>query len=91
MLNISEVMSRKIVTVLADDDLATVQSLFDHHGFHHLMVTEDGKLIGVISDRDLLRHLSPFLGQMSERSQDVRTLQRRVHQFMTRQPVTVSG
>ena len=83
-------MSRKIVTVLADDDLLTVHAIFDRHQFHHLMVTDNGRLIGVISDRDLLRNLSPFVGRLSERRQDVRTLYRRVHQIMTRKPVTVT-
>ncbi len=91
MLRVAEIMSRKIVTVLADDDLLTVRALFERHNFHHLMVTENGRLIGVLSDRDLLRNLSPFVGRLSERAQDVRTLYRRVHQLMTRAPVTVTA
>jgi acetoin utilization protein AcuB len=91
MLRVAEIMSREIVTVLADDDLLTARALFDRHKFHHLMVTENGRLIGVISDRDLLRNLSPFVGRLSERSQDIRTLYRRVHQMMTRAPVTVTS
>lgn len=87
-LRVAEIMSTKIVTVLADDDLLAVRALFERHNFHHLLVTDNGRLIGVISDRDLLRNLSPFVGRLSERSQDVRTLYRRVHQMMTREPVT---
>lgn len=91
MLYVEDVMSRRVVTVELDDDLATVRTLFDGHGFHHLMVVQDGRLAGVISDRDLLRNISTFVGQMSERSQDTRTLARRVHQVMTRRPVTVTA
>ena len=91
MLHVSEIMTRKIVTVALDDDLAAVRSLFDQHGFHHVMVMEEGRLAGVISDRDLLRHLSPFIGRMSERSQDLHTLQIRVHQVMTRKLTTVTA
>ena len=91
MLHVSEIMTRKIVTVALDDDLAAVRSLFDQHGFHHVMVMEEGRLAGVISDRDLLRHLSPFIGRMSERSQDLHTLQVRVHQVMTRKLTTVTA
>ena len=44
--------------------------------------------MGIISDRDLLKNMSPFIGRcMMEREQDTRTLARRAHQIMTRRPV----
>ncbi len=65
-----------------------VRERFARFGFHHLLVLEKGRLVGVISDRNLLRNVSPFLGRdLAERSQDLATLNRRVHQVMTRQPV----
>jgi acetoin utilization protein AcuB len=88
---LGQIMTRRIVTVSMDDSLRKVRELFDTHGFHHLLVVERGKLIGVISDRDLLRSLSPFLGhEFSERPQDAATLNKRVHQIMTRRLVTGS-
>ncbi len=88
---IAHVMSRHIVTIDADEDLMAARSLFDRHHFHHLMVVDNGRLVGVISDRDLLRNLSPFIGQLSERQQDVRTLYKRVHRVMTSHPITVTA
>ncbi len=82
-------MIRKAVTVKMDDTLETVRELFHAHSFHHLLVVEGHKLVGVISDRDLLKHLSPFVGKpLGERSQDVATLHKRAHQVMTRRPIT---
>lgn len=88
-MRIEQIMTREVVTIAMDDDLHKADELFAEHGFHHLLVMENGRLVGVISDRDLLRHLSPFIGKMSERTQDLSTLHRRIHQVMTRQPVTV--
>ncbi|HIE96019.1 MAG TPA: CBS domain-containing protein [Planctomycetes bacterium] len=90
-MNIDQIMTREIIKVGMDDDVRTVRDLFDEHRFHHLLVVEGGRLVGVISDRDLLRNASPFIGKLSERAQDTERLDRRVHQIMTRKPVTISG
>ncbi len=89
-MNIGQIMCRKLTTVGPDDSLHRVKEIFDLHGFHHLPVAENGRLVGVISDRDLLRNVSPFLGRLSERTQDTATLERRAHQIMTRHPVAIS-
>jgi acetoin utilization protein AcuB len=80
-------MSRQLVFVSPDDDLHHVRSLFERHGFHHLLVREQSRLVGLVSDRDLLRALSPFIGKLSERQLDLATLNRRVHQIMSRHVV----
>ena len=90
-MNIDRVMTRETITIGMDDDVRRVSVLFEEHRFHHLLVVERGRLVGVISDRDLLRNVSPFIGKLSERSQDMATLNRRVHQIMTRKPVTISS
>jgi len=88
-VSIRDIMSQKIVTVELDDKLATVKEIFDNLKFHHLLVVEDGKLVGVLSDRDLLKALSPNLGKMSETARDTATLEKRAHQIMTRKLVTL--
>jgi|HubBroStandDraft_5_1064220.scaffolds.fasta_scaffold142310_2 acetoin utilization protein AcuB len=87
---LSAVMTTRLVTVEVDDSLEVVKQIFDSVKFHHLLVVDSGrKLCGVISDRDLLRALSPYIGTASENARDTATLKRRVHQIMTRQPVTL--
>ena len=87
---LSKIMTKQVVTVKLDDSLATVKELFDSGGFHHLLVESKGVLYGVISDRDLLQAVSPFIGSDFETRRDQATLNKRVHQIMTRQPVTLS-
>ena len=81
-------MSKNVVTVELDDNLKVVKELFDKTNFHHLAVVHDGKLYGIISDRDLLKSISPNIGTMAATSKDMATLNKKVHQIMTRQPIT---
>ncbi len=87
-MTLDHVMTKHVVTIGLDDTLAHVRELFERHGFHHLVVVERQKVVGIISDRDLLRNLSPFLGKMSERPQDSFLLQRKVHQIMHRKLIS---
>lgn len=87
---VKDYMTTRLVTVEMDDSLATVREIFEKTGFHHLLVVEQGEVVGVLSDRDLLRHLSPYVGTIVETQRDAATLLKRVHQIMTRHPVTLS-
>lgn len=82
-------MTSRVVTVGFDDTLATVREIFAEASFHHLLVVEDGKLQGVVSDRDLLRAISPFIDSVVESARDLGTLNKRVHQIMSRKPLTL--
>ena len=86
---LESIMTRPVVTVGLDDSLHTVKEIFERTSFHHLLVEEEGELFGVISDRDLLRALSPNIGTQLETNRDAATLNKRVHQIMTRKPVTL--
>ena len=89
-MTVKQIMSRHIITVTMDDSLLAVRDLFHEHHFHHLLVTDNGRLVGVVSDRDLLMNISPFADHAAERAIDAATLKRRVHQIMTRKPVTIA-
>ena len=88
-MNVSEIMTTDIITITMDDMVKKVRDLFDRNSCHHLLVVDKNKLEGVISDRDLLKNISPFIDMpLAERKQDTATLNRRVHQIMTRKAVT---
>jgi acetoin utilization protein AcuB len=86
---VRDIMTRRVVTVELDDQLETVKNIFDKMQFHHLLVVEDAKLFGVVSDRDLLKALSPNLGTSTESFKDRATLNKRVHQIMSRDPISL--
>lgn len=83
-------MSTRVVTIEMDDRLLVAQEIFENAPFHHLLVIEDDELQGVLSERDYLRALSPHVGNINETERDSETLQRRAHQVMSRNPVTIS-
>jgi acetoin utilization protein AcuB len=80
-------MTRHVVRVSMDDSLRQVRDLFDRHKFHHVLVTEHGRVVGIISDRDLLANISPFVDTPTERRTDAASLNRKAHQIMTRRLV----
>jgi acetoin utilization protein AcuB len=85
-----DVMTTRIVTVAMDDRLEVVKEIFDTMHFHHLLVIDEhAKLSGIVSDRDLLRALSPYVGSAAETARDLATLNKRVHQIMSRHPITL--
>jgi acetoin utilization protein AcuB len=86
---IAEIMTARAVTIEMDDSLEVIRDIFRKVRFHHLLVVDNEKLVGVISDRDVLKALSPYVGTMSETDRDRATLNKRAHQIMSHHPVTV--
>jgi len=89
-MSVASIMSKPVVTVELDDSLSLVKEIFDNAQFHHLLVVEQGKLLGVISDRDLLKAISPNLGTAAEKVADLATLNKKAHQIMSRKPVCIN-
>ena len=54
-LLVREIMQEKIVTVSAGDRLSTVEDIMTLGGVRHMPVVSAGELVGVVSERDLLR------------------------------------
>lgn len=88
-MNVKEIMTTKIVTVAMDDTVAMVREIFSHVEFHHLLVTEASVLRGIVSDRDLLMNLNPNIGTLAETHRDTAVLNKKVHQIMSRSPITL--
>jgi CBS domain-containing protein len=57
-LRVADVMMPEILTVEADQDISDVARLLLEKHIHRLLVTEQGKLVGLIGSLDLVRCLS---------------------------------
>jgi acetoin utilization protein AcuB len=90
MATVAQIMTTHVMTVDMDVTLKDIREIFGHASFHHILVTENKKLVGIISDRDLLKTISPYVNTPSERSRDAATLKKRAHQIMTRRPITIA-
>lgn len=88
-MKVGTIMTKRIVTISMDDSLRVAREIFNRTKFHHLLVIEDDHLFGVLSDRDLLKAISPNIGTISATEKDESTLNKRVHQVMTRELITL--
>ncbi|WP_432798190.1 CBS domain-containing protein [Poriferisphaera sp. WC338] len=89
MKQVRDIMTCEITRGRVDFTLREARRLFNKHGFHHLLIFDKRELVGIISDRDILRHTSPFIEKMAERTQDLATLNKPVHQIMSRNLTTI--
>ncbi len=90
-MKIASIMTRNVYTVDMDDSLKTIRDIFGFDAFHHLLVEDGRRFAGIISDRDLLRAISPFLGTLSEKTCDKKTLNMKAHQIMSKRVITVNA
>ncbi|MCA9471743.1 MAG: CBS domain-containing protein [Nitrospirales bacterium] len=89
-MTVGLVMISNVVTVEMDDTLEDIRAIFQRASFHHLLVGSEGKFAGVITEKDLWKAVSPYVGTLSETERDSATLQKRAHQIMTRKHPTVT-
>ncbi len=78
-MNVASIMTRNVLTVKMDYFIQIIRDIFNNFEFHHILVLENQKLIGVISDRDLI----------DREERDTITLNSRAHEIMSRTPITV--
>ncbi len=90
-MSIAKIMSRSPITLEMDDDLSKAKNIFDHKKIHHILITNNGELAGIITDRDLYKHLSPAIGTNKESFKDTFLLQKKIHLIMSRNLVTANA
>jgi CBS domain-containing protein len=70
---VAAVMTTPLITTQADSTVVEMLLTIVDRGIHHLPVTEAGRLVGMVTDTDLLRHESRhplFLRRRLERADD---------------------
>jgi acetoin utilization protein AcuB len=50
---VGEIMTKEVVTITSTSSIGAAIELMRQHGFRRLPVVEEGKLIGIVTDRDL--------------------------------------
>jgi CBS domain-containing protein len=80
MSTVGELMTRDLLTVAPEDTLGEAAEKMDRRGVGSAIVSDFGRLIGILTERDILRAVA---GR-------VHSSEARVRQWMTADPVTVS-
>jgi acetoin utilization protein AcuB len=75
---VRDVMTRGAITIAPDTSHEHARRLMDEHDIRHLPVVTGGRLVGMVSDRDL-------------RSAEAHEPPLVANRFMTREPVTVTS
>lgn len=85
---VRDIMQEKIVTLSVSDRLSTVEDIMTLGRVRHIPVVRLGRLVGVVSERDLLR---ASLSNLAHRSDERRAFLEGVDiaQVMSAPPVTV--
>ena len=52
---VSEIMTKKLITVIPTDSLQKVREVFEQHNIHHLLVVRHLDLVGIISKTDFFK------------------------------------
>lgn len=65
---ITDIMTRQVHTIDVKEDVIKARNLMDKYEINHLPVTEDGKLVGILSSNDMRQaiYLSGFVGERLE-------------------------
>lgn len=68
---VSTIMTKKIIALDANKTLDQVEKIFDENNIHHLPITEDGKMVGIISKSDFLLFKRGFVEFSTEKKYDL--------------------
>ncbi|MGD2036612.1 MAG: CBS and ACT domain-containing protein [Desulfobacterales bacterium] len=82
-------MSKKVITIDADDSMEDAMGLLKEHGIRRLPVMKNGKLVGIVTDRDL-KNASASDATTLEIHELLYLLTKvKVKDIMTKDPITV--
>ena len=83
-------MAEKIVTISADDSLSTVEDIMTLGRVRHMPVVRGGTLVGVVSQRDLLRASLSNLTEFGSEQRRAFLQVVEINRVMSSPPIVVS-
>lgn len=90
-MKVRDVMSTRLHTLRPDATLGDAVGVMGKHRIRHVPVVEDGRVIGMISDRDVKMALGPDAATMSLDEIDPRQADGEISWFMTETVLTVQA
>lgn len=88
---VGDLMQTKIVTVSVTERLSTVEDIMRLGGVRHMPVVHRGELIGVLSERDLLRASLSQVGSADHEAQRAFLHGVAIADVMSKPPITVES
>jgi len=88
-MTVAEIMTTEVITAGMDDTLGGIRKVLELNHCHHIPIVEDSRLVGIVSDRDVLQGLSPNVDLSIADNRALNTLKKKAHQIMTRKVTTI--
>ena len=86
---VEAMMSRPLISIAPEAELWEALAKMREHSIHHLLVEDRGRIVGIVSDRDIPHRSGP--GAALPSRQEEEALRRRVLQVATFRMVTVAA
>ena len=94
--NVKDIMTYDVKTLTLDDTTETCLEVMADNKIRHVPVvdnaTEEGipYFVGIVSQRDVFRQISPYLGKIGEADSDFKALKQLLEKIVTRKPKCAS-
>jgi predicted transcriptional regulator len=88
-IKVETIMTREPLAVQKDDPLGSVFNLFRQHGISHAPVTSNGKIVGIISAHDVIKHLYETLKLEHSSAEKINVLSIPLRTIMVRPVITI--
>ena len=95
--NVEDMMTYDVKVLTLDDTIETCLKMMQENKIRHIPVVDtaaeekgERHLVGIVSQRDVFRQISPYLGRVGEEDSDSKALKQPLTQIVTRKPETVS-
>jgi acetoin utilization protein AcuB len=81
--SVATVMSRPLIAIEATATLQRARALMRDRGVHHLLLEDKGRIVAIVSDRDIHHAISPWADGPASTRRDDETLRRPVYSCAT--------
>jgi CBS domain-containing protein len=89
-MNISEIMTREVITLRPESNLREAIGIIQKFRIRHIPVVDEGKLTGIVTDRDIKRATPSIHGGVTQEDYERVLNETKLFQVMTRDPMTVT-
>ena len=87
-MTVRDIMTTSVEAASPEETVLDARDRFRTGGFRHLPIVEDDRLVGLVSDRDVLRAAGPSLARLSFDDDEGPGLDRTLGEIMSREPIT---
>ena len=88
---VSKIMTKKVIVATMKNRFSQVRDLFTKYNMHHLPVTENDKVIGIISTHDVIAAYEKLSKKIRLIDDKVLDVEIPIENLMTKNPDTVSS